>query len=145
MEKVTVVVSKVRVIASEDKKKVDVRVEINKEITGFALNEDTNEREEKLVKHFKMPRAAMSEQLCSLDEDIEWFRAGLDHSLGQAELGKILLKARLEIGRTKIEEGETYQAGDEEKTADRAFYKTDILSVNLHPRAKALLDTAIAL
>ena len=142
METIVVTVKSVRLFINEDK--ANVQIGFDKPIKGFAKDKDGTYVEGD-VYHISIFRSRFVAQLCEVNEDIAMYRATLDHSFGQKELGVLLFNAKLKLNRELHKAGEVLGEDDKAITLDRDAYTTDVVGVTISDRALRCLDKAIAL
>lgn len=136
MEKIDVKVATIKVILKE--KGADVFLTFDKSFKGFAKIDGVYVECD--VNYIKMPRYPLVNRLCALSDDIALFQSMCDHEFGQKELGGLLFKAELKIGRELKAAGEIV----DDKPLERDSYITTIESLKLNETAVKLLDKFIA-
>ena len=142
METIVVTVKSVKLFVNENS--ANVQVGFNQAIKGFTKADDGTYVEGD-VDHISFFRSRLTAQLCQCSDDIAMYRATLDHSFGQKELGVILFNAKLKLNRELHKAGEVLGEGDDSITLERDCYITDIVDVTLSDRALRCLDAAITL
>lgn len=131
-----VVVSVKFVKVFDNEEFANVQLTLDKPIKGFRTNPDTEIMEETDVTTISFGRSKLTSQLCDLNEDIAWYRAGLDASFGQKEFGRILFNAKLTLNRELKAAGEEVNG----KVLERDSYITDIVGVKLSERSVKFLN-----
>lgn len=131
-----VVVSVKFVKVFDNEEFANVQLTLDKSIKGFRTNPDTGTIEETDVTTISFGRSKLTSQLCDLNEDIAWYRAGLDNSFGQKEFGRILFNAKLTINRELKAAGEEVNG----RVLERDSYITDIVGVKLSERSVKFLN-----
>lgn len=136
MEKINVKVVDIKVVIKE--KGADVFLMFDKSFKGFAKIDGVYVEAD--VNYIKIPRFPLVARLCELNDDIALFKSMCDHDFGQKELGGLLFKSELEIGRELKTHGEIV----DDKPLERDSYITTIESLKLSETAVKLLDKFIA-
>ena len=143
-EKVKVTINGVTVFDNDGK--ASVRLAFNETIKGYKA--DGSSFAETDVNYIDINRAALTKQLCTIDDLIADFRATRVEALGQREFALILRGAVLTMVRTHHVGGELTGRQDE-KGNDIAYqrdcYTSEITAVKLTPNAVAKLERATEL
>lgn len=143
-EKVKVTITGVAVFDNEGR--ASVRLTFDETIRGYKA--DGSEFAETDVNYIDINRAALTKQLCAVDDLIADFRATRVEALGQRELALILRGAVLTMVRTHHVGGELTGRQDE-KGNDIAYsrdcYTSEITAVKLTANAVGKLERATEL
>lgn len=143
-EKVKVTINGVAVF--DNNGKASVRLSFDDAIRGYKA--DGSSFDETNVNYIDISRAALTKQLCSINDLIADFRATRIEALGQREFALILRGATLTLVRTHHVGGELTGRQDE-KGNDIAYqrdcYTTEVVAVKLTPNAVAKLERATEL
>lgn len=143
-EKVRVTINAVTVFDNDGK--ASVRLSFNETIRGYKA--DGSNFNECDVNYIDINRAALTKQLCAIDDLIADFRATRVEALGQREFALILRGATLTLVRTHHVGGELTGRQDE-KGNDIAYqrdcFTSEIVSVKLTANSVAKLERATEL
>lgn len=143
-EKVKVTINAVTVFDNDGK--ASVRLSFNETIRGYKA--DGSSFAETDVNYIDINRAALTKQLCAIDDLIADYRATRVEALGQREFALILRGAVLTMVRTHHVGGELTGRQDE-KGNDIAYqrdcFTSEIVSVKLTGNAVAKLERATEL
>ena len=137
--KYVVEVSSVSVFADETIS--SVRLEFKQSIPGFAKNENGTFTP-KDVNYIDTFRSKFTAQLCAVNEDIAFYRACLGYAMEAKHFSIILFGAKMTIVRTLVKEGEMFEQNGVQVMALRNLYLTDVESVQLSNKSKALFEKA---
>lgn len=143
-EKVKVTINGVAVF--DNNGKASVRLSFDDTIRGYKA--DGSSFDETDVNYIDINRAALTKQLCAIDDLIADYRATRVEALGQREFALILRGATLTLVRTHHVGGELTGRQDE-KGNDIAYqrdcYTTEVVAVKLTANAIAKLERATEL
>lgn len=134
-------VKRVQTIETDDSF-VSVNLTFDKSIPGFIRDEDGSYVEAN-VDHISFSRAAITRQLCALNDLIATYRDASDGAFNRKQLSIILHGAKLTVKRTLHAAGEVIEGREEPLERDQWF--TDIIGVSISKTASALLLNALTL
>ena len=134
-------IKRVQVIETDDAY-VSVNVTFDKAIPGFVRNEDGSYVEAN-VDHINFSRAAITRQLCALNDLIATYRDACEGAFNRKQLSIILHGAKLTVKRTLHSAGEIIDGREEPLEREQWF--TDIVGVSISKTAAALLLNALTL
>ena len=134
-------VKRVQVIETDDSF-VSVNLSFDKAIPGFVRDEDGSYVEAN-VDHISFSRAAITRQLCALNDLISTYRDACEEAFNRKQLSIILHGAKLTIKRTLHAAGEVIEGRDEPLERDQWF--SDIIGVSISKTTSALLLNALTL
>lgn len=134
-------VKRVQTIETDDSF-VSVNLSFDKAIPGFVRDEDGSYVEAD-VDHISFSRAAITRQLCALNDLIATYRDASEGAFNRKQLSIILHGAKLTIKRTLHAAGEIIDGREDALERDSWF--TDIIGVSISKTASALLLSALTL
>ena len=134
-------VKRVQTIETDDSF-VSINLTFDKAIPGFVRDEDGSYVEAD-VDHISFSRAAITRQLCSLNDLIATYRDASEGAFNRKQLSIILHGAKLTVKRTLHATGEVIEGREEPLERDQWF--TDIVGVSISKTASALLLSALTL
>lgn len=134
-------VKRVQTIETDDSF-VSVNLTFDKSIPGFIRNEDGTYVESN-VDHISFSRAAITRQLCSLNDLIATYRDACEGAFDRKQLSIILHGAKLTIKRTLHVAGEVIDGREEPLERDSWF--SEIVGVSVSKTAATLLLSALTL
>ena len=134
-------VKRVQTIETDDSF-VSVNLTFDKAIPGFVRDEDGSYVEAN-VDHISFSRAAITRQLCALNDLIATYRDASEGAFNRKQLSIILHGAKLTIKRTLHAAGEIVDGREEPLERDQWF--TDVIGVSISKTASALLLSALTL
>lgn len=134
-------VKRVQTIETDDSF-VSVNLSFDKAIPGFVRDEDGSYVEAN-VDHISFSRAAITRQLCALNDLIATYRDASEGAFNRKQLSIILHGAKLTIKRTLHAAGEIVDGREEPLERDQWF--TDIIGVSISKTAATLLLSALTL
>ena len=132
-------VKRVQTIESDDSS-VSVNLTFDKAIPGFVRDEDGSYVESN-VDHISFSRAAITRQLCDLNDLIATYRDASEGDFNRKQLNIILYGAKLTVKRTLHTAGEIVDGREEPLERDQWF--TDIVGVSVRKTASALLQVLL--
>lgn len=125
----------------------NVEIFFEETIEGYSKQEDGTFAKGD-VNSFSIARSTLTRQLCDVSDDIADYRASIDHSFTQKDLGIILRRATLVIEREHHTAGEligTKRLDGSDRVYDRDCFTTDVVGVTLNERAIIRIDEACSL
>lgn len=138
METYNLKVKNIRLYANEEM--VKVTITFDETIPGI-IRTDAGEFVRGEVDHISMNRSALTAQVCTADDDIALFKACQDGPFSLKDLAILFMGSKLKLNRTFVSAGELVN----DEAMEHDCYITDIVAVQLTPRAKQKLNDALTL
>lgn len=137
-ELITANVKQVNVNKNEDG--TSVYVTIDTSIKRIKLNKETSTYVESDATEFSMDLTVLTAQLCGLNEYVGLYRAAINRPFTQADLGKILFKAKISFTNEFVKEGTVYPGSDVVAKHDK--YSVTIKKLEMNKVVAKMLENA---